>query len=195
MLEGGIIQPSSSPWSSPIVLVTKKNGSTRFCVDYRRLNDITIKDSYPLPRIDDSLDALSGAKWFSTLDMKSGYWQVEMDPHDKSKTAFITTSGLYEVNVLPFGLCNAPATFQRLMERVLKGLHWQTCLLYLDDIIVFSKTFDEELVRLTQVFNRIKEAGLKLNLRNAVCSSQKYHTWDTWCLVRAFPPIQLKSKQ
>ncbi|KAJ8027625.1 hypothetical protein HOLleu_32824 [Holothuria leucospilota] len=106
MLEAKIIQPSSSPWASPIVLVTKKDRSTRFCVDYRRLSNVTLKDSYPIPRIDDSLNALAGACWFSTLDMKSGYWQVEMDPTDKPKTAFITFKGLYEFNVLAFRLCN-----------------------------------------------------------------------------------------
>ena len=104
MLEKGIIEPSSSPWSSPIVLVKKKDGSTRFCIDYRKLNHVTIKDSYPLPRIDDSLDALGNAKWFSTLDLASGYWQVAVDPKDAPKTAFVTTSGLYQFKVMAFGL-------------------------------------------------------------------------------------------
>jgi hypothetical protein len=158
----GIIEPSTSPWASPIVLVEKKDGSLRFCVDYRKLNNITVKDSYPLPRIDDTLDALGGSQWFSTLDLKSGYWQVEMDSNDKEKTAFSVAGGLWQFRVMPFGLCNAPATFERLMDHVLVGLPWTICMVYLDDIIVHGRTFDQELVNLTQVFSCIRNAGLKL---------------------------------
>ena len=105
------------------MLVTKKNGSQRLCVDYRQLNAATVKDAFPLPRVDDSLASLSGSRWFSTLDLASGYWQVAMDANNQEKAAFVTPSGLYEWNVMPFGLCNAPNTFARLMELVLKGLH------------------------------------------------------------------------
>ena len=113
MLQEKIIQPSKSPWASAIVMVKKKDGSSRFCVDYRKLNDATIKDAYPLPHIDESLDQLAGSTWFSCLDLNSGYWQVETDPQDKEKTAFTSRKGLFEFNVMPFGLCNAPATFER----------------------------------------------------------------------------------
>ena len=119
MLQHGVVRPSTSPWAAPIVLVRKKDGTTRFCVDYRKLNDVTRKDAYPLPRIDDTLDALAGAQVFTTLDLASGYWQVEMDAADREKTAFTTRHGLFEFQVMPFGLCNAPGTFQRLMEFVL----------------------------------------------------------------------------
>ena len=130
MLASDVIRPSNSPWASPVVMVKKKDGSLRFCVDFRQINAATVKDAHPLPRIDDLFDALHGARWFSTLDLKSGYWQVPIMERDKEKTAFRTSSGqLYEFNQVPFGLCNAPATFSRLMDRVLSGLHWETYLL------------------------------------------------------------------
>ena len=162
MLQNGVVRPSTSPWASPIVLVKKKDGGTRFCVDYRKLNDVTRKDAYPLPRIDETLDALAGAKLFSTWDLASGYWQVEMEGADREKTAFTTRHGLFEFQVMAFGLCNAPSTFQRLMAFVLAGLQWQTCLVYLDDVIVFGRDFEEHLVRLREVFERFRQAGLKL---------------------------------
>lgn len=165
MLKKDVIQPSTSPWASGIVMVQKKDGSKRFCVDYRKLNDVTLKDAYPLPRIDASLDQLSGAQWFSCLDLNSGYWQVEVDEQDRQKTAFTSRQGLFEFKVMPFGLCNAPATFERLMETVLAGLHWKICLIYLDDVIVTGKTFEDMIKNLDQVFERLHEAGLKLKPR------------------------------
>ena len=163
MAKQGLIEPSQSPWSSALVLVRKKDGSLRCCVDYRRLNAVTTKDSYPLPRIDDTLDALSGSVWFSTLDLKSGYHQISLAECDRPKTAFPCGAGFWQWRVLPFGLCNAPATFERLMEVVLSGLHWNTLLVYLDDVIVFGRTFKEELDRLKEVLDRMRSANLKLN--------------------------------
>ena len=153
MLGRNVIQPSNSPWASPVVLVPKKDGSLRFCVDYRRVNAVTRKDAYPLPRVDDTLDTLSGSKWFSTLDLLSGYWQVEVDPEDREKTAFCTHEGLFEFRVMPFGLCNAPATFQRLMNAVLAGLQWSSCLVYIDDLVIPGKTFLEHLAYFARCFN------------------------------------------
>eukprot|EP00731_Ephydatia_muelleri_P003232 Em0001g3232a len=162
MLKDGVIRESNSPWSSPIVMIKKKDGSWRFCVDFRKVNSMTQKDAYPLPRIDETLEALTGSQFFTTLDLASGYWQVEMEEADRKKTAFSTREGHFEFNVMPFGLTNAPATFQRLMECVLAGLTYEQCLIYLDDIVVFSVTFDQHLERLKTVFHHLAEAGLKL---------------------------------
>ena len=174
MLTSGVIRPSNSPWASPVVMVKKKDGSLRFCIDFRQLNAATIKDAHPLPRIDDLLDALHGARWFSTLDLKSGYWQVPIQERDKEKTAFRTSSGqLFEFNQVPFGLCNAPATFSRLMNSVLAGLHWETCLFYLDDIIVFAATWEEHLDCLRQVFERLRHAKLKLGTKKCTFAAKE----------------------
>jgi hypothetical protein len=162
MLQANHIIPSRSPWAAPIVLSPKKDGSLRFCVDYRKLNASTIRTAYPMPRVDDTLDSLREAKYISTLDLRSGYWQVEIDPQSRSKTAFITHRGLYEFLVMPFGLSNAPATFQRLMDIVLAGIKWQSCLVYIDDIVVFSPTFEQHIKDLSAVFERLASAGLTL---------------------------------
>ncbi|GBM48169.1 Retrovirus-related Pol polyprotein from transposon 17.6 [Araneus ventricosus] len=163
MVENGIIEESSGPWASPLVLAKKKDGSTRFCVDYRKLNKITKKDSYPLTRIDDTLGALNGSQWFTTLDLKSGYWQVEIRPEHREKTAFTTGQGLWQFKVMPFGLCNAPGTFERVMETVLRILSSEACLVYLDDIIIVGRTFEEHLNKLRKVFQRLQKGNVKLN--------------------------------
>lgn len=173
MFQSGIIEPSTGPWCSPIVLVRKKDGSTRFCVDYRKLNSLTKKDAYPLPRLDATLDHLAGSTWFSTLDLKSGYWQVEIDELSKEKTAFSVGKGLWQFRVMPFGLCNAPATFQRLMEAVLSELPLQTALVYIDDILVHAKDFEQEVTNLEVVFQRLRDANLKLNPKKCVLFAQE----------------------
>lgn len=161
-LDTGVITKSTSPWASPMVFVKKKDGTTRPCVDYRRLNELTRKDAYPLPSIQDCLDSLSGATLYSTLDLQSGYWQIKVDEQDRHKTAFATRSGLFEYVSMPFGLCNAPSTFQRCMELVVGGLQWKTLLVYLDDVIIFASSTDEMVQRMDEVFTRLGHAGLKL---------------------------------
>jgi len=162
LLENGIIKPSKSPWTSPVVLVKKKDGKTRFCVDYRKLNSVTKKDAYPIPQINNMLNELGGAQWFTTLDLASGYWQVEMDPESQEKTAFTTKYGTYEFTIMPFGLTNAPATFQRLMNEMLNDMLNNGVMVYLDDINIYTKTFEEHLKKLEEVFKRIRVAGLKI---------------------------------
>ena len=160
-----IIRESASPYAAPVVMTTKKDGDPRFCVDYRKLNQVTVKDRYPLPRIDDTIDALHGAQYFTTLDLFSGYWQIEIDEPDKHKTAFVCEYGQYEFNRMPFGLTNAPSTFQRLMNRILKPVLYESVLVYLDDIIVFSKTVDEHIEHIAAVFKILAENGLKLKAK------------------------------
>lgn len=173
LLKADIIEEIYSPWAAPVVLVRKKDGTWRFCLDYRKLNAVTVKDSHPLPRVDDALDALAGAAWFSTIDLQHGYWQVELAEQDHEKTAFTTGTGLYQFKVMPMGLTNAPATFQRLMEMVLRGLPWKICLVYLDDVLIYSRSFEEHLRHLEEVFRRFQASDLKLN--PAKCCLAKDH--------------------
>ena len=163
MLETGAIWKSNSPWASAVVLVSKKDGSLRFCIDLWKLNAQTIKDAYSLPRIEETLDCLGGSIIFTSLDLKSGYWQVEMDEASKPLTAFtIGPLGFYECERMPFGLTNAPTTFQRLMESCLGDLYLNWCIIYLDDVIVFLKTPKEHIERLRGVLHKLFLAGLKL---------------------------------
>ena len=173
----GSVRPSSSPWASPIVLVRKKDGSIRPCVDYRRLNLVTKPDAFPLPRTEDCLDAMAGSVLFSTLDITSAYNQIPVRKEDIPKTAFITKYGFFEYTTMPFGLCNAPATFQRVMELALRGLQWSSCLIYLDDIIIFGKNLAEHMARLNAVLAQLRAAGLKLSPKSVTYSNQRWHFW------------------
>ena len=164
MLEYNIIRESKSQFASPIVIVPKKGGEMRFCIDYRKLNDITIKDRYPLPRIDDTIDSLNGAKLFTSLDLFSGYWQIEIEPEDQHKTSFVCEFGQFEFIRMPFGLTNAPATFQRFMNYIFRKALNVYVLVYLDDIIVFSKTIEEHVLHLEKVFETLTNSGLRLKL-------------------------------
>ena len=164
MLEKDIIEPSKSAWAAPVVLAPKANGTLRFCVDFRRLNAVTIKDRYPLPRMEDCLDSLTTARYFSTLDCTWGFWQIPLAAKDRHKAAFTTHAGTFQYKRMPFGLCNAPATFQRTLDILLSGLKWSTCLVYVDDVIIFSDDFQSHLAHVHQVLNIIREAGLALNI-------------------------------
>jgi len=162
MLKAGVIEPSNSPWTSNIVVVKKKDDSLRYCVDYRRLNSVARRDAYPLPRIDSCLDALSGAHLFSTFDLRASYHQVPMHEDDADKTTFIVRTGTYRFKRIPFGLCNAGSSFQRVMDLALSGLNYNMCLVYLDDIIVYSSSVEEHIERLGLLFERSRAANLKL---------------------------------
>jgi hypothetical protein len=172
-LKSGIIRPSNSPWSSPILLVAKKDGTKRFCVDYRLLNAATKKDIYPIPLVDDVIEKLAGMKYFSKLDLITSYYQIEVEEDAKEKTAFITEEGSFEYNVMPFGLTNAPSTFQRLMNLVLAGINHQMCLVYIDDILIFSQTFAQHLSDLRSVFARLRAANLKLKMSKCEFGANK----------------------
>ena len=163
MLDTGVIRPSNSPWCNAVVLVRKKEGSLCFCIDFRKLNSLTVKDSHPLPHICETLESLDGVAHYSTFDMNSGFWQVPMDEESKQYTAFTLGSmGLYECESMPFRLCNVPPTFQRLMQNCLGELNLTYCLIYLDDVIVFPEMPEEHLERMCVVFDRLQEHGLKL---------------------------------
>ena len=158
MLLSNVIEPSVSLWSSPVLLLEKPDGEYRFCVDYRKLNTVTKKDAYPLPQIDETLDALGNASVFTTLDSQSGFWQIPVRDADKEKTAFSTHNGHYAFKAIPFGLAKSPATLQTLIDLVLSGLHWTHCLVYLDDIIAFGSSVEEHLQGLDIVLERIASA-------------------------------------
>ena len=163
MLDAGVVRPSNSPWCNVVVLVRKKDGSLRFCINFRRLNALTVKDLHPLPHICETLESLARAAHYSAFDLNSGFWQVPMNDTSKQYTAFTLGSmGIYECKSVPFGLCCALPTFQRLMQNCLGELNLTYCLIYLDDVIVFSEMPDEHLLRMRVVFDRLREHSLKL---------------------------------
>ena len=162
MLQQGIIRESSGEWTSPDVMAKKKDGSWRFCVNYKKLNSITVADRYHLPKVEDCFDSLAGSCIYSTLDLAAGYWQIPMKEEDKVKTGFVNHFGTFEFERLPFGLTNSPSRFSRAIDVLLKELKWLTCLVYLDDVIAFSRTFSEHLLRLKAIFQRFRQANLKL---------------------------------
>ncbi|XP_018578275.1 uncharacterized protein LOC108916491 [Anoplophora glabripennis] len=164
MLHNGIIEPSDSPWSSPVVIVRKKDGKPRFCIDFRKVNEVTEKDAYPLPYINAILDKLRKARYISSLDLKQGYWQIPLTAESKPITAFtVPGRGLFQFRVMPFGLHSAPATFQRLLDRIIGPEMEPYAFAYLDDIIVLGETFEEHLDNLREVFRRLRMANLQLN--------------------------------
>jgi len=171
MLKKDIIRPSQSPWASSPVLIRKKDGSIRFCVDYRRLNNLTVKDSYPLPRIDDLVDRVAGRRYYFHWDLLSGYWQVLLSESAKCKTAFVTHNGLYEFNVLPFGLCNAPGCFQRFMDSLFRHLRQRGIVIYLDDILGCSHTWEQHLSTMRLVFTVLRTSGLVIKLAKCTFAS------------------------
>ena len=166
-----VIRPSRSPYASAVQLVDKKDGKVRFCVDYRRLNKITVKDNYPLPRMQDILDMLGGSKYYSTMDLQTAFWSIPIREEDRYKTAFTTKYGLWEFCSMPFGLTNAPATCQRLAEVVLSGLTWEFCTVYIDDIVVFSPSAESHIKHLELVFEHLLRANMRFN--PAKCSFAK----------------------
>ena len=174
MLKEGVIEPCVSKWASPMVIIKKKDDTIRLYVDYRRLNAETMMDAYPMPRIDDILDQVGQTKYITTLDLAKGYWQVPVAEENRHKTALITTKGLYQFKMMPFGLCGAPASFQRMMDEVIHGMSQFTSA-YLDDLIVFSATWEDHLSHLRAVLVRLREVGLttkpsKCQLAMAQCT-------------------------
>ena len=173
MERAGVIKPSISEWAAAPVLIRKRDGSVRWCIDYRGLNQLTRKDVYPLPNIEECLDTVAGHTWFSKLDANSAYWQIKVKKEDQHKTAFITRHGLYEFVRMPFGLCNAPATFSRAMNLILRGLNWDIVLAFLDDVIVLGKDFQDHLGNLRKVLQRFSEFQLKLKPKKCVLFQRK----------------------
>ncbi|TIA68013.1 hypothetical protein E3P91_04182 [Wallemia ichthyophaga] len=165
LVDSKLIRPSTSPYGSPVLFVRKKSGELRMCIDYRALNNITIKNRYPIPRMDEILDQLAPARYFSKLDLTSGYWQMRIKDEDVPKTAFTSKFGHYEFMVMPFGLCNAPSSFQYLMNSIFQDLLDEYVVVYLDDIMVYSRTKKDHLQHLTEIFRRLRDYKLYVKLK------------------------------
>ena len=189
-LKQGIICPSKSPYASQVVIVRKKSGEIRLCVDFRKLNAISIRDSFPLPRIEEALQAVQAAVWFTSFDLAQGYLQMAMEEADIPKTAFRAgSSGLFEFTRMPFGLTNAGASFCRLMEMVIGDQQFVTLLFYLDDICIFANSADQMLDRIELVFSRLKQYQLKINPKSPSFSKRKLAFWDMYCQPKVFHRI------
>lgn len=173
MIETGAVRPSRSRWASPVVLALKKDGSVRLCVDYRKLNALTERDAYPFPSIQSVIDQLGNARYFTVLDASRGYLQIQMSEADIEKTTFTCHRGLFEFTRLPFGLSNAPSSFMRLMDIVLGDARYNYAMAYLDDVVIYSETFEEHLVHLSSVLERMRKAGLTINPRKVQLASSK----------------------
>ena len=165
MIDADVIEPAETEWDSPVVIAPKADGSYRFCVDYRKLNSMTVRSTYPLPRMDDCIDSLGEATIFSTLDANWGYWQIPVAAADRDKATFTSHAGTYRFKRMPFGLMNAPATFQRTLDILLNRYAWRTCLVYLDDIIIFSKDFDTHIKDVDKILGTLRRSGISLKLR------------------------------
>lgn len=187
LLDAGIIRESESPFSSPIVVVRKKDNSVRLCIDFRKLNAQTFKDAYALPNLEEAFSLLTGSKWFSVLDLRSGYYQIEMDEQDKAKTAFVCPIGFWEFNRMLQGITNAPSTFQRLMERCMGSLNRSEVLVFIDDLIVFADTLEEHERRLIKVLSRkvervwVETVSREVSIFSDFCAVPGSHCVPAWC--------------
>jgi hypothetical protein len=179
--EQGVIEPSVSPWSAPVV-IAYRNGKPRFCVDYRKLNAVTIADEFPIPRQSEILQSLSGSSVLSSLDALAGFNQIKMDPKDVEKTAFRTHRGLSQFKRMPFGLKNGPSIFQRIMQGVLSPYLWLFCLVYIDDIVVYSKNYEEHIDHLDKVLERSRGRVSPSHRTSAICSTPRFCCWGIKCL-------------
>ena len=162
MLDANIIEPSTSPWSANVVLAKNHDGTLRFAIDFRKLNNVTTSDVYPIPRIDNCLATLEDEKWFSTIDLRASFWQVAQSKEDAPKTAFVTRRGLFQFRTVAFGLRNATSTFQRCMDLVMSGLTWKQCIVYVDDIVCYSKTLEDHIAALAEILARLRQYNLKI---------------------------------